>query len=334
MKKAVFWERKGKENVQCHLCPRNCVIAEDKTGYCGVRKNVKGTLYSLVYGKPCSINIDPIEKKPIFMFAPGTQCLSVATVGCNMGCQFCQNWEISHPEAVFGRELSPEGVVKLAKDRGLPGIAYTYTEPTVAWEYWFDCMKLARKEKLYNVWVSNGYTGLEAVRKMGRYLDAINVDVKGGRKFYQKLCGVADPKPIFDALIEYKKQKVWIEVTNLVVPGWNDKEEQVREIAEWVEKNLGPETPLHLSAFHPDYKLTSIQATPPGTLEKAAEAAEKAGLKYVYVGNVFGHRKESTYCPRCGELIIQRSGFGIVSLKEKCPKCGEEIPIAGKVWMK
>jgi pyruvate formate lyase activating enzyme len=335
MKKAMFYKKLKGRKVKCTLCPRSCTIPEGKTGYCGVRKNVKGELYSLVYGKLCSINIDPLEKKPIFMFAPGTQCLSIATVGCNLGCLFCQNWQISHPSggSIFGEETTAERVIEMTKKNGLPGIAYTYTEPAVALEFYLEVMKLARKAGLYNVWVSNGYINPEPAKQAARYLDAINVDIKGDKRFYQKLCGVPDPKPIFDALKEYKKQGVWIEVTNLIVPGWNDREGQIRKIAEWVKNNLGAETPLHFSAFYPDYKLVDVPPTPLNSLEKAAETAEKAGLRYTYIGNVLGHKKESTYCWKCGEVLIERRGFEVLSIKDRCPKCGERIPIAGKKWM-
>lgn len=332
MEEVEFYEKRGDGEVQCHLCPRNCVIGEGKRGYCGVRENREGKLYSLVYGKPCTINVDPIEKKPLYHFAPGTNCLSIATVGCNLGCKFCQNWQIAHPERIFGRNVSPEEVVERVKESRVPGIAYTYTEPTIAWEYYLDIMKLARREGLYNVWVSNGYTSLDAIKKMGEYLDAINVDIKGDKEFYRKLCAVPDMSPIFEALKEYKKQGVWIEVTNLIIPGYNDTREKVEELVKWVKENLGTETPIHFSAFFPHYKMKDTPPTGVETLEMAVETAEKMEMKYVYLGNLPSHRKESTYCPKCGAKVIDRSGFSVTSVNWKCPECNEEIALAGKKW--
>lgn len=334
MKEAMFYKVLNNGSVRCELCPRMCVIPKGGTGYCGVRKNVKSTLFSLVYNKPCSLNIDPIEKKPLFHFAPGTECLSISTVGCNLGCLYCQNWEISHPANIFGEDMTPEDIVMIAEERKLPGISYTYTEPTIFYEFALDIMKLSKKRGLYNVWVSNGYTNLEPIKNMSKYLDAINIDVKGDANFYKKLCSVSDPKPIFDILMEYKRCDVWIEITNLLIPGWNDEDRQIKDIVVWVKENLGINTPIHFSAFHPDYKMMDTPPTSIEILEKAVKIAEENGMRYVYIGNVFGHRKESTYCWKCGEILIKRRGFNVIDIKERCPKCGEMVPIAGKVWMK
>lgn len=330
--KAVFWKPLTGKKVQCQLCPRFCTIAPGKIGYCRVRQNQKGSLVSLVYSKPCSFNVDPIEKKPLFHFAPGSVCISISTVGCNLGCRHCQNWQISHPDRVFGDEMTPKEVVKYAKDNGLPGIAYTYTEPAVFFEFALDTMKLARKAGLYNVWVSNGYINPEPLKKAAKYLDAVNVDLKGDSGFYKKVCGVPDNKPVLEALKLWKKLGVFLEVTNLLIPGHNDKDSQIKELALWVKKNLGPKTPLHFSRYYPCYKLKA-PPTPENTLERAWELARKAGMLHVYVGNVFGHDKESTYCPKCGEVAIKRTGYHIESVKEKC-RCGEKILLAGKRWMK
>jgi len=310
MKEAMFYERKeGK--VQCHLCPHNCIIKEGGTGMCGVRQNRDGRLYSLVYGKLCSMNIDPIEKKPLFHFAPGTYCLSISTVGCNLSCAFCQNWEISHPEnnSIFGEDTTPEKIIETAKKRNLPGIAYTYTEPTIAWEFYYEVMKLAKREGLYNVWVSNGYTSPEPARKIAKYMDAINVDLKGDVKFYQKLCGVPSEEPMHESLKIYREAGVWIEITNLVIPGFNDRPAQIRKLAEWVKNNMGEDTPLHFSRFYPHYKMQDAEPTPVKTLDMAAGIAERSGLKWVYVGNVPGHEKSA---------INKDNG----------------IPIKGRKWMK
>ncbi|MBU2519955.1 MAG: AmmeMemoRadiSam system radical SAM enzyme, partial [Nanoarchaeota archaeon] len=272
--------------VQCQLCPRNCVIGEGKVGFCNVRKNKEGKLYSLVYGKFCSIALDPIEKKPLYHFHPGSQVLSLATVGCNLRCSFCQNWEISTAKEIRGQDLTPEQVVSIAKDYSALGIAYTYTEPLIAIETYLEIMKIARKQGLFNVWVSNGYTNPEPAKKAAKYLDAINVDLKGSKKMYNELCAVPDDKPIYEALKIYKQNKVHIETTTLIVPGYNDDEKTLQGIVDWVKQNLGTETPMHFSRFHPDHKLTNVPQTPIETIKKALEIAKKAGIKHVHAGNV------------------------------------------------
>lgn len=336
MKQALFWKPLKGGKVKCELCPRFCQVSKGKAGWCGVRQNQKGKLYSLVYGRACSISADPIEKKPLFHFAPGTKCLSIATVGCNLSCSHCQNWQVSHPPKgeVFGEELSPEDVVSRAKKEGLPGIAYTYTEPTVFFEYALDIMKLARKAGLYNIWVSNGYINPEPLKKAVRYLDAVNVDLKGDREFYKKVCAVPNNTPILEAMKLFKNSGVFLEVTNLMIPRYNDKKMQIRELVNWVKKELGIETPLHFSRFCPSYKMEEVLLTPVKTLDTAWKIAKNAGMKYVYIGNVPGHFKEDTYCPECKELVIKRTGYQIESVKGKCPTCGEKIPLAGQGWMK
>ncbi|RLI96711.1 MAG: AmmeMemoRadiSam system radical SAM enzyme [Candidatus Aenigmatarchaeota archaeon] len=335
MKEAMFYDKKD-GTTQCRLCPHECVVSEGKTGICGVRKNIKGKLYSLVYGKLCSTNIDPIEKKPLFHFAPGTECLSIATVGCNLSCAFCQNFEISHPPSggILGIDITPEKVVEAATNRELPGIAYTYTEPTIAWEFYHEIMKLAKKAGLYNVWISNGYISPEPARKIAKLMDAVNVDLKGDIGFYRKLCGVPNEEPMHTALRIYKDAGVWIEVTNLVIPGHNDRPEQARKLAEWVKENLGPDTPMHFSRFYPQYKLDDIQPTPVKTVEAAAKAAQNAGLRWAYVGNVPGNGMEDTVCPECGDVLIKRAGMSMASFKQSCERCKVDVPIAGKEWMK
>lgn len=332
MKEAMFYRGMVGKKVKCVLCPRNCVVSDGKRGFCGVRENRKGKLYSLVFGRACSMAVDPIEKKPLFHFAPGTSCLSIATVGCNLDCAFCQNWSISKVREISGESVPPEKVVEMAEAYGVPGIAYTYTEPTIFYEYAYDTMKLARKAGLYNVWVSNGYTNPEPARKAAKYLDAINVDLKGGMKFYQKLCGIPDEKPIRKALLVYKKQGVWIEVTNLVIPGHNDSRKNIAGVIDWVKKNLGVETPIHFSRFYPQHRMSETPPTDVKTLETAAKLAEGAGMRYVYIGNVPGHGKESTRCHKCGSVVINRSGFIIDSASEKCKKCGEKVIIKGRKW--
>jgi pyruvate formate lyase activating enzyme len=312
-------------------------------------------MQALTYGRPCAINIDPIEKKPLFHFAPGTQCLSIATVGCNLDCGNCQNWEISHPSGGSSSAggdgdltkydyVEPEAIVEMAQTNGVPGIAYTYTEPTVFFEYAYDTMKLARKAGLYNVWVSNGYTNPEPCRKAAKYMDAINVDLKGDVAFYRSLCGLPAGNlaltesskreaeaPMHRALKIYKDAGVWIETTTLVIPGKNDKEETISGIVAWVKKNLGAGTPMHFSRFFPHFRMRDVRPTPVETLRMAADLAKKSGMKYIYVGNVSGE-SENTLCPKCGAAVIERLGCNI-RYKRACPKCKAAVPLAGLKWV-
>jgi pyruvate formate lyase activating enzyme len=335
MKEAMFYDKAAGKKVNCRLCARYCKnIQPGKTGFCGVRKNENGKLYSLVYGKACSAAVDPIEKKPLFHFAPGTSCLSIATVGCNFRCLHCQNWEISQGYGeIRGEDLEPEKIIEIVKSQGVPGIAYTYTEPTVFYEYAYDTMRLAKKAGMYNVWVSNGYTTPEAIKHMAKYLDAVNVDIKGNAEFYKKVCVTPGVQPVYDALLAYKKAGVWIEVTNLVIPGYNDNEPDIRKMVTWVKENLGVDTPLHFSAFFPHYKMTDVKPTPTKTLVKSGEIAKKLGMRWIYLGNVPGSPHESTKCWKCGKDVIKRVGYSILSYNDKCPKCGTKVPVAGKEWI-
>lgn len=343
MKRALFW-RKVKGRVKCFLCPRNCTVGEGKTGYCGVRKNIKGTLYSLVYARPCSIAIDPIEKKPFFHFAPGSRSLSIATVGCNLSCKHCQNWDISQYPKLHGLdeesvkefdEVSPKDIIKIAKEKNVEGMSWTYTEPTIFFEYFYDTARLDKKQQFYQTWVSNGYTSVDVIKKAAKFLHAVNVDYKGDAQFYKTVCN-AKLEPVQEALVAYKKCKVWIEVTNLIIPGYNDSPEVIKEMVTWIADNLGPETPLHFSAYYPAYEM-SAPPTPLETLEKAIKIADEH-LDYVYIGNV-RHERESTYCPQCKKLLIRRIGFmaenvGLEKKRNKfyCKECGKQIPILGGKW--
>ncbi|RLI95983.1 MAG: AmmeMemoRadiSam system radical SAM enzyme [Candidatus Aenigmatarchaeota archaeon] len=331
MKEALFYSKLGGGNVRCSLCPRLCTIVPGKTGFCGVRQNSGGTLYSLVYNRACSLVIDPIEKKPLYHFAPGSLCLSICTVGCNLDCSFCQNWQISHPKEITGDNIPPQRVIEIAKKQGVEGIAYTYTEPTIFFEYALDIMKLAKRAGLYNVWVSNGFTNPEPVMEASRYLDAINIDIKGSESLYRNLCNAPGERPVKEAAKLYKEQGVWVEITTLLIPGYNDSDRVLSSISRWVRKNLGPGTPIHFSRFYPHFRLTDIEPTPKTTLEKAHRIAREAGLEYVYIGNVPGHEQESTHCPECGSILIKRTGFGISSIKDVCV-CGHKLHIAGKRW--
>lgn len=335
MKEAMFWEVKDKKKktVQCHLCPRNCVIAEGNYGNCNSRKNIKGKLYSMVYARPCSMAIDPIEKKPLYHFMPGTTIFSIATTGCNLHCKHCQNWEISQsrPDETLTAEVSPEEVVEKAVENGCQSIAYTYTEPTIFYEYVYDIARLARKKGLKNVMVTNGYINKEPLEKLYPFIDAANVDLKAFTEEFYKDIAFATLKPVLETIKRLKKMKVWIEITNLIIPTLNDDLNTIKKMCEWIKNNVGSETPLHFSRFFPFYQLSHLPPTSPETLYKARETALKVGLKHVYIGNIFVEKEDDTYCPKCNELVVSRSGLGVLTNKIKNGKCPNGHSIAG-VW--
>lgn len=335
-KLAKFWEKLPDEKVRCTLCPRKCVIAEGEVGFCKARRNVDGQLYSLVYGSIVSTAVDPIEKKPLYHFWPGSGVFSIAVPGCNFRCLHCQNWSISQigVEDAVCEEVSPEYVIELTKRYGCRGIATTYTEPVLATEFAIDVGKLAQREGLYNVYVTNGYISLEVLEELGPYLDGANVDVKAfSDRFYRKICGVPSIRPTLDTcewLVEHGKH---LEVTYLVIPRENDSSEEIREFCKWIGDKLGPEVPTHFSRFYPHYKMTDREPTPVQTLERALAIAKEEGLHYVYIGNVPGHPSDNTRCPSCGELLIERHGFSITRYElegKRCPKCGREINVVGE----
>lgn len=334
LKEAMFYTKLDQKIVQCHLCPRNCVIPPSKRGFCGVRENQGGILYTLVYAKPVAVHIDPIEKKPLFHFLPGTSAYSVATVGCNLRCKFCQNWEISQrrPEEVDYINLEPAGLVKNAKDSGSATIAYTYTEPVIFYEYMLETAKLAKAQGLKNIMHSAGYVNEKPLRELVKYLDAANIDLKGFSEDYYAKISEATLGPVLNTLKILKESGVHLEITTLVLPGFNDDPETLKRMCLWIKDNLGADTPLHFSRFFPLYKLAALNPTPVETLEKAREIALASGLKYVYVGNLAGNPAEQTYCPKCKKVVIRRAGYMIseVNLTDgKCKFCGEKI--AG-VW--
>jgi len=317
--------------VRCELCPHQCRVARGKRGLCRVRENREGQYYSLVYGTPCAIHPDPIEKKPFFHVLPGTISYSLSTAGCNFQCKFCQNWEISQasPEDVFSYDFPPEAIVKKAKEVGAHSIAYTYVEPTVFYEYMLDTAQLAQKAGLLNVTHSNGFINPAPLKNLCKALDAANIDLKGySESFYRELCSGELP-PVLETLKILKKEKVHLEITNLVIPTKNDEIAMIREMCLWIKKELGAGTPVHLSRFYPLYKLRSLPPTPVSTLEKARAVALSAGLEYVYIGNIPGHEAEHTFCPKCNKRIIQRTGYmvGEIHVKSgKCKFCGKPIP--------
>lgn len=334
---AMFYEKLENKKVKCNLCGRRCLIKSGGTGFCLVRKNEEGTLFSLVYAKAISACVDPVEKKPLFHFNPGSSVMSIATVGCNFRCQFCDNWMLSQEKKVNGRYFPPEEVVRAVRDNGCQGISYTYTEPTVFFEYAYEIARLARQVGFFNTFVTNGYITPEAVKAIAPCLDAVTVDFKGGgdQDFYKAFCSIPSVEPIYEALKEMKRNDVHTEITNLVIPKVGDSLEKVEELASWVRNSLGKDTPFHLLRFHPDYQLTTIPSTLIEALEKAYVVAKDVGLNYVYVGNVPGHPCESTYCPGCGELVIKRFSFEVTRWNltgdMRCPVCGCGVPIRGRL---
>jgi len=337
MKEAMLYEQLADNKVKCNLCARRCTIADGGTGFCRVRKNEGGKLYSLVYAKAISACVDPIGKKPLSHFHPGALVMSIATIGCNFRCKFCDNWIISQEKDIKGRDFPPKEVVKATRDNGCQGISYTYTEPTIFFEYAYDTARLAKQVGFFNTFVTNGYMTPEAVRTIAPYLDAATVDFKGGGdpKFYKDFSSVPSVEPIYESLKEMKRNGIHIEITNLIVPKIGDSMEQIRQLAAWIRDNLGRDTPFHLLRFHPDYELTNILSTPVSTMEEAYKTAKEEGLNYVYLGNVPGHPYENTYCPNCNELLIKRFSFEIVKWNltkdMRCPSCGQSIPIKGKL---
>jgi len=301
-----------------------------------MRARADGTLYSLNYDKVSIANPDAIEKKPLYQFAPGSYTFSIATPGCNWKCKYCQNWDLSQGE-IEGKNISPEEIVRRAKDAGCQGVSYTYSEPTIFYELTYDTAKVAHREGLYNTYVTNGYMNLEPIREISRYMDAVTVDFKGSgdKEFLRKFSSVPSPEPIYIGLKEWKKQKVHIEITDLIVPKIGDLKEKIRNLVKWISENLGDETPIHFIKFFPYYLVLDLPPTSLETLEEAYDIAREEGMKYVYIGNVLGE-KNNTYCPRCGELLINRLGMKTLEYKIKegrCPYCKEKINIRGEKWI-
>lgn len=330
LKEAMFYE-KYDTGVKCLLCPRECFLQEGVRGVCRVRENHNNTLYSLVYGKPVAIHIDPIEKKPLFHFYPESASFSIATAGCNLRCLNCQNWEISqsNPEELQSYGLSPEEVVNEAKRNNCKSIAHTYSEPIVFYEYTYDTAKLAKGKGIKNVLVSAGYINEKPLRELAKYIDAVNIDLKSfSNSIYQKL-NKGTLETVLRTLKVLKEEGVWLEITNLIIPGWTDDLNMIKNMTKWLYDNGFEDTPLHFSRFHPDYKLQNVPPTPIETLTKARKIAMEQGLKFVYVGNVPGHEGENTYCPSCGKLLIERKGFLITQnhiRNGKCEYCNATIP--------
>lgn len=327
-REAQFWH-KVDGDAQCILCHQECRVKPGKRGLCGVRENQDGTLMTLVYGNLIAANVDPIEKKPFYHFLPGSLAYSIATMGCNFRCLHCQNADISQTPKetgkITGQYVSPEEVVDQAKEYGCQSIAYTYTEPTMFFEYAYDVAVLAKDSGLKNVFVSNGYTGEEAVRKIMPILDADNIDLKGDDEFYKRVCG-ARLEPVKHNIELMWDAGVWVEVTTLIIPGYNDSEEQLRGIAEFLA-GVSPDMPWHVSGFYPMYKLKDAPPTGVEALRRGVRIGHEAGLKYVYAGNIPGE-KEDTKCPACSEILVERSSYRVMKnsvVDGHCPKCGAAI---------
>ncbi len=331
MKEALLYRKMPDEKVHCHLCNHLCRIGNGQRGLCGVRENRGGILYTLVYRRLISRNVDPIEKKPMFHFAPGSKSFSIATAGCNFRCDFCQNYEISQmprdQKRIVGEEIGPEEIVALAKKTGCRTIAYTYTEPTIYFEYAYDIAQRATREGLKNIFVTNGYMTEEALRTIHPHLHGANVDLKSFREeFYQKRCG-AKLQGVLHSLRLMKTLGVWVEITTLLIPGLNDTEEELRDIARFIF-SLGQETPWHISRFHPMYKMLDRSPTSVRLLQKAREIGFEAGLRHVYTGNVPGDEGEDTFCYHCRERLVDRLGFQVLANRiqeSKCYKCGSPV---------
>jgi len=328
---ARYWEKVKEGVVHCLLCPRSCVLSGGQRGICTVRINKNGNLYTLGYGDPVTINIDPIEKKPFFHVAPGEPVFSLAVAGCNMRCLFCQNWQISQskPDETQNYYLSPEEVVDLTIKNNCKFIAYTYTEPTVFYEYMLDIAKIARQKGIKNTMHTCGYINPEPLKELLKYMDAVNVDLKGfTEEFYAKIGMMAQLQPVLATLETIRERGVWLEITNLVIPGFNDDPVKIKEMCVWIKDNLGEDVPLHFSRFMPSFRLQSLPPTPIEKLQEACKIAGDVGLKYVYIGNVPGNQAENTYCPACGKIVVKRIGYRILedNIKDgKCKFCGYKI---------
>jgi pyruvate formate lyase activating enzyme len=328
-KEAMFQEETAK-GIMCRICPNECVLKEGELSECNNRKVIKSKLYTLAYGNPCSVNVDPVEKKPLYHFFPGTRAFSIATAGCNLACLNCQNWTISQtgPDKTRNYDLMPEKVVSECISKGCKSIAYTYSEPVTFYEYAYDTAFLAKKAGIKNIFKSSGYINPEPLKKLCTVIDAANIDLKAfNESTYLKLTG-GKLQPVLDSLKVYRDSDVWLEITNLIVPTWTDKMDEIRKMCRWLSENGFKKVPIHFSRFYPTYKLEQLPPTPVDILNKAVQIAEEEGLKYIYTGNVPGNEKSDTKCPNCGASLIVRQGFRIVAnnlVEGKCNKCGRSI---------
>ncbi len=332
IKEGVLFDRLPNNKVKCNVCSHRCTIAEGKVGICGTRKNIDGKIHTLIYNTVSSEAVDPIEKKPLYHFLPGTLSYSLGSIGCNFRCEHCQNWNISQVtlEEAWTKEITPEEAVRRALATGCKSISWTYNEPAIWHEYTYDSAALAKKAGLKTIYVTNGYITPEALERISPYLDAYRVDIKSfSEDFYKKVCG-ARLAPVLESTKLAKKLGMHVEVITLIIPTRNDSREEITQIVRWVRDNLGVDTPMHFTRFHPMYKMDDLTSTPTETLEMAHDIAKKEGMRFVYTGNVPGHKYENTYCPKCNALLIDRAGFRASTIKiegGKCPSCGEGIPV-------
>jgi len=334
VREALYYEKLEHKQIRCTLCPRECVIDDMERGYCGVRENHDGTYYTLVHSRPCTWHADPIEKKPLFHFHPGTLAFSIATAGCNVNCKFCQNWEISQarPEQIRSIYMPPEKAAAMAAEYNCRSIAYTYSEPIVFYEYMVDTADAGHERGIQSVVVTGGYISPEPLKKLCLHVDAIKVDLKSfSEQFYRDIVN-GTLKPVLDALVTMRAAGMWTEIVYLVIPTLNDSDAELEGASRWIRENLGADVPVHFTRFHPQYLIKNLPPTPVVTLERAKEIADAEGLNYVYVGNVPGHPAEHTYCPACGRTVVNRAGYTIRSVaiaNGECSHCGHLI--AG-VW--
>lgn len=331
LQEVTFYRRLEGGRIECEVCPKRCRIAELERGYCGNKENRGGRYYTLVHSRPCAVNADPIEKKPFFHVLPGTLSFSIATAGCNFECQFCQNWQIAQfrPEQVKAMWLPPGEVVRKAKESGCRTIAYTYSEPVVFYEYMYDTAVEGNRQGIGSVVVTNGYINEEPLRRLCDHVMAVKVDLKAfTERFYKELCK-GELAPVKETLKRLVAWKIWTEIVVLILPTQNDSPSEIREMAKWIHGELSPDVPIHFSRFHPAYKIKDLPPTPVVTLERCHGIATEEGLRFVYVGNIPGHPKESTYCPKCHQVVMGRVGFTVTkrNLKDgRCGSCGQEIP--------
>ncbi len=331
-KEAMLYQKLDSALVRCNLCAHRCTIKPDRLGICAVRQNVEGTLHTLVYAQAIAVHVDPIEKKPLYNFLPGTRSFSIATVGCNFRCSFCQNADISQAPreglSLSAEEFPPQQVVASARRYACDSIAYTYTEPTIFFEYAYDTAKLAWQEGIKNIFVTNGYMTIEALEEIDPYLDAANVDLKSfSDEFYRRVCG-ARLQPVLETIEAMHQRRVWVEVTTLLIPGLNDSDDELRQIAQFIA-GLDSGIPWHVSRFTPRYKMRDKPTTPVERIHRAAEIGREAGLTYVYVGNVPGDLHENTFCPSCGAVAIGRMGYHTTLNLDgnRCASCGQELAV-------
>ena len=328
---AKYFKKLDQLRVECTLCPRNCRVADLERGYCGVRENRGGDYFTLVHSRPCALHIDPIEKKPLFHYLPGSRALSLGTAGCNMECRFCQNWRMAQfrPEQVESRKAGPGDLVRLAARENATSIAFTYSEPVVFYEYMLDTAIRARREGLGSVMISNGYINREPLEELVRSLSAVKIDLKAfSERFYREMCS-AELEPVLETLKILARRGIWFEIVVLILPTENDSPNELRRMCRWIAANLGPDVPVHFTRFHPMYKVRNLPSTPVSTLERAHGIAGDCGLRFPYVGNVPGHPAESTFCPGCRKRVIHRVGFKILEkhLEDgKCSGCGRPLP--------